>query len=120
MNVEFLPGLLAQPFWDASSFPFVQPLEESADVIRQELQAVMANDALFRADSAYSQTMGDGWGGFRLQRKGEWIEDNVKRFPQTCRVLKGLDIPIAMRGVMFARQAPHTGECYDPITALIL
>eukprot|EP01031_Cornospumella_fuschlensis_P039482 gene39482-48065_t len=106
---EVIEGLLPQPFWDPSYFPFVSSLEEKAHIIRQELESVMADESLFKADSAYSQTMGDGWGGFRLQRKGMWIESNVKRFPNTYEILTSLGIPLAMRGVMFARQAPRTG-----------
>ncbi len=53
--------------------------------------------------------MGEGWTAFRLQRFGNWIESNCELFPETTRILKSLPIPFAMRGVMFAKQKPHSG-----------
>lgn len=53
--------------------------------------------------------MGAGWTALRLQRLGLWNEDVCARFPRTLSVLASLPIPFAVRGVMFARQAPKTG-----------
>ena len=51
----------------------------------------------------YQQTMGAGWTAYRLQRFGQWIDDNCVLFPQTIEILRALPIPLAMRGVMFAK-----------------
>ena len=53
--------------------------------------------------------MGEGWTAFRLQRFGQWIDSNCELFPYTTSLLRTLPIPLAMRGVIFARQQPHSG-----------
>jgi len=53
--------------------------------------------------------MGGGWTAFRLQRLGEWNEENCRVFPATAAIVRSLAIPLAVRGVMFAKQAPGTG-----------
>ena len=53
--------------------------------------------------------MGSGWSAFRLQRLGVWNTENCAKFPQTYALLKELNIPLAVRGVCFARQTPGSG-----------
>jgi aspartyl/asparaginyl beta-hydroxylase (cupin superfamily) len=53
--------------------------------------------------------MGTGWSAIRLQRLGTWNTENCNEFPETYRVLQSLNIPFAVRGVCFARQAPGSG-----------
>jgi len=53
--------------------------------------------------------MGAGWTALRMQRLGLWNDDVCARFPRTLSLLASLSIPFAVRGVMFARQAPGTG-----------
>ena len=53
--------------------------------------------------------MGEGWSAFRLQRLGNWNVANCAVFPQTYELLRSLDIPLAVRGVCFARQCPNSG-----------
>lgn len=53
--------------------------------------------------------MGAGWTAFRLQRLGVWNAANVETFPLTAAIVRSLDIPLAVRGVMFAKQAPGSG-----------
>lgn len=111
-NVE---GLTAKPFWDVSSdpdtFPWAQKLEANANIIAQEFQSKLDREsALFSGDSAWqNDVMGKGWSAFRLQRLGVWNVENCKEFPETYKLLKSLNIPIAVRGVCFARQAPGSG-----------
>jgi hypothetical protein len=52
----------------------------------------------------YMGTMGEGWTAFRLQRLGQWNEANTRTFPLTTEIIRGLNIPLAVRGVMFAKQ----------------
>lgn len=52
----------------------------------------------------YMTTMGEGWTAFRLQRLGQWNEANTRTFPLTTEIIRGLNIPLAVRGVMFAKQ----------------
>jgi aspartyl/asparaginyl beta-hydroxylase (cupin superfamily) len=56
-----------------------------------------------------NQVMGDGWSAIRLQRLGVWNPDVCQDFPETFQLLRSLSIPLAVRGVCFARQAPGTG-----------
>ncbi len=53
--------------------------------------------------------MGDGWSAIRLQRLGVWNTDNCNEFPKSYELLRSLQIPLAVRGVCFARQAPGSG-----------
>ena len=56
----------------------------------------------------YMTTMGEGWTAFRLQRLGQWNEANTQVFPRTTEIIRGLNIPLAVRGVMFAKQVNST------------
>ena len=106
---EFVEGLTADNWWESDKFEWVAPLEETAPLIRKELEAVLAEQELFKADSNFQQMMGAGWTAFRLQRMGEWNEENMAKFPITTKVVQSLNIPLAVRGVMFARQQPGSG-----------
>ena len=110
---EHVDGLTAKPFWNVREypdlFPWASELEEKSDVIQREYEEILMNPTqLFKADSAVSQTMGAGWSALRLQRLGKYTE-NVQLFPETYQILRKLRIPLAVRGVCFARQAPGTG-----------
>lgn len=110
---EYIDGLTAKPFWDVSDnpdlFPWASELESKSDIIQRELENNLLSPAqLFKADSAVSETMGNGWSALRLQRLGKYTE-NVQLFPNTYQVIKKLEIPLAVRGVCFARQAGSTG-----------
>ena len=105
---EFVDNLTAQPWWDPSKFGWVSGLEAQSQVMAEELKSVLSQQEAFKGDSRYQGTMGDGWTAFRLQRLGEWNEENVKVFPKTTEIIRSLDIPLAVRGVMFAKQLPGT------------
>lgn len=53
--------------------------------------------------------MGAGWSAIRLQRLGVWNTESCKEFPMTYELLRSMKIPVAVRGVCFARQAPGSG-----------
>ena len=118
---EHIDGLTARPFWDVlsdpTSFPWASKLEANANIIAEEFQlqllqmeANTERSALFSGDSAWqSKVMGSGWSAFRLQRLGVWNTENCAKFPNTYNLLKELEIPLAVRGVCFARQTPGSG-----------
>lgn len=115
---EHVDGLTAKPFWDVAAdseqFPWAQKLEANAHIIIEELQAKLDREALeqslFAGDSAWqNKVMGAGWSAFRLQRLGVWNGENCKEFPKTTELLRSLNIPFAVRGVCFARQAAGSG-----------
>jgi len=112
---ENVSGLTAKPFWDVASdpdlFPWAASLEENYQTILDEFINNLAEDAkMYSGDSAWqNQVMGEGWSAVRLQRLGVWNTENCKKFPKTYDLLKTLNIPLAVRGVCFARQAPGSG-----------
>ena len=110
---EYIDGLKAMPWWNPSDFDWVQPLEEGAPIIQKELELQSEtrsqNKELFKGDSNVQTLMGSGWTAFRLQRMGEWNEENSAKFPLTTKLVKALKIPLAVRGVMFAKQEPGSG-----------
>ena len=92
-------------------FPWAKELEDKFQIIQDEFVAKLKREEdLFSADSAWqNQVMGTGWSAIRLQRLGEWNMGNVKEFPKTYELLRSLRLPLAVRGVCFARQAPESG-----------
>lgn len=107
---EYIEGLRAKPWWEPEEFDWVRKLEEKSSTVVDEF-AEFWNDPMssFARDSKAMDVMGKGWSGVRLQRLGEWLPDNCAKFPKTVTLLKELEIPLAVRGVMFARQLPGTG-----------
>lgn len=111
IDPEFFPGLTSKPWWTkqecgewvdkvVAGLPYVQG--ELADLLEDDEGALVA-------DSVQNQVMGGGWSGFRLQRQGDWIQKNCSRFPQTVQLLQEAEAPLAMRGVIIARQTPGSG-----------
>jgi aspartate beta-hydroxylase len=108
---EHIEGLTAKPLWDKTEFPWAHTLEEKSHIIQEEFEAKIKRDSnLFAGDSSLQNSvMGGGWSAIRLQRLGVWNLVNCKEFPKTYQLLKELNIPLAVRGVCFARQAPGSG-----------
>jgi len=111
VDPEFFPGLRAKPWWEPEEcgewiekviegLPYVQG--ELADLLEEKEEALIS-------DSVQNNVMGGGWSGFRLQRLGDWIGKNCNEFPRTVQLLKDCKVPLAMRGVIIARQAPGSG-----------
>eukprot|EP00903_Cladosiphon_okamuranus_P006964 g6778.t1 len=107
---EFVEGLRAKPWWEPEEFEWISEMEERSSIVIDEFKAFW-NDPMseFAKDSVNMNIMGKGWSGVRLQRLGEWIPENCEKFPKTVELLKELKIPLAVRGVMFARQVPGSG-----------
>lgn len=111
---EHIESLTAKPFWDAAKepalFPWAQELEEKASIILDEFEESLRRTEAFASDSVWqNQVMGEGWSAIRLQRLGVWSTENCKKFPNTFELLRSLSIPLAVRGVCFARQAAGSG-----------
>ena len=105
-----MEGLRAKPWWEPEEFQWISEMEERSSIVIDEFKAFW-NDPMsgFAKDSVNMNIMGKGWSGVRLQRLGEWIPENCEKFPETVELLKELEIPLAVRGVMFARQVPGSG-----------
>jgi Aspartyl/Asparaginyl beta-hydroxylase len=118
---EHVDGLTAKPFWNVTDepllFPWASRLEAQAHVIQGEFEAKLLHNkddrgggGVFASDSVWqNQVMGSGWSAIRLQRLGVWNTENCAQFPKTYELLRSLNIPLAVRGVCFARQAPQSG-----------
>lgn len=109
-----MDGITAKAYWDVLEqpelFPWAKELEANAHIIQEEFESKLKDSKLFSADSVWqNQVMGGGWSAVRLQRLGVWNMDNCKQFPKTYELLRKLGIPLAVRGVCFARQAPGSG-----------
>lgn len=118
--------MTARPLWDVVAdevrFPWAKALEEKAYIIQEELEEKLMNpqnnsssnilnpSSVFAGDSIWqNKIMGTGWSAIRLQRLGVWNVEQCQEFPKTMEVLQSLNIPFAVRGVCFARQAAGSG-----------
>jgi aspartate beta-hydroxylase len=111
IDPEFFPGMTAKPWWDTKDCgEWVEKVIEGLPYVQGELADLLEdNEESLISDSVQNQVMGAGWSGFRLQRLGYWVEKNVAQFPQTVQLLKDAGTPLAMRGVIVARQIPGSG-----------
>lgn len=111
IDPEYFPGLRAQPWWDPEVCgEWIEKVQEGLPYVQGELADLLEEDeAKLISDSVQNNVMGGGWSGFRLQRLGDWLPKNCEQFPQTVQLLKEAGAPLAMRGVIVARQAPGSG-----------
>jgi aspartyl/asparaginyl beta-hydroxylase (cupin superfamily) len=93
-----------------SGFPWARDLESNAHIIQAEFEAKLLEADKFASDSVWqNQVMGTGWSAIRLQRLGVWNTENCRDFPKSYELLRSLNIPLAVRGVCFAKQSPGSG-----------
>lgn len=111
VDPEFFPELRAKPWWDAAECgEWIEKVKAGLPYVQGELADLLEdNEKALISDSVQNYVMGNGWSGFRLQRLGDWLPKNCKQFPQTVQLLKEAKVPLAMRGVIVARQVPGTG-----------
>lgn len=110
IDPEFFPGLRAKPWWEKEELgDWVDKVVDGLPYVQGELADLLEDDeAGLINDSINNKMMGEGWSGFRLQRQGTWIKRNADRFPRTVQLLKETKAPLAMRGVIVARQTPFS------------
>ncbi|SFS11466.1 aspartyl/asparaginyl beta-hydroxylase domain-containing protein [Sphingomonas jatrophae] len=98
----YYPRLPAIPFFARSAFDWVPALEAKAPAIREELQALLADEGALtpyvaaEADRPAKQhsLMGDPrWSAFHLLRGGEPVAGNAERCPVTMAALEALPLP---------------------------
>jgi aspartate beta-hydroxylase len=128
LNVPSLPAI---PFFERERFSWLPALEAKADVIRDELSALVSGDDRpgfrpylhYPAGSQLGQTpdlnSSMDWSAFFFWQDGRRNEENCKRCPQTAALLDELPLhqvpgtgPTAMFSnlVAGAHIAPHTGS----------
>jgi aspartyl/asparaginyl beta-hydroxylase (cupin superfamily) len=124
------PRLPAIQFYDREHFPWFAELEAAADIIREEMLRVLAEDqAEFRPYIAFDPDKpvnqwaelnhSPSWSSFFLWKDGERLEEHCARCPRTAEVLDRLPMldmtgygPTAMFSVLQPRTRipPHTGS----------
>lgn len=124
----FFPRLPQIQFYERDQFDWVPAVEAAADDIRAELEAAMAEKAVFKP---YFQSREDrprydfhglldnpAWSTLYLYENGHWTDGNAERFPNTRAALENVPLPfITARApsILFswlqprARIAPHNG-----------
>lgn len=126
----FFPGLTAVQFFDPAAFAWVAGLEAHTEQIRQELLAVMRDDAAFQPYVEASPTRpgvnagqqgmlnNPDWSAFYLWKNGRLVEENAARCPHTVKAMASVPLTqIANRSpsVLFsllrpgAHIPPHNG-----------
>ena len=99
----YFPGLPATTYFERALFPWYAQLESNFAVIREELQAVLADAhgiepfLVFEApEQASSYLAGDGaapsWDAFFFYRHGERNDDNCARCPRTAALIDALPL----------------------------
>ncbi len=99
----YFPELPQIQFYDPSDFPWTRDLIEKTEVIRAELEAILASPDNFEAYvPAVSKTphlrdnslMGnEDWGACHLIKDGVQVEKNASRCPATLKALKAVPAP---------------------------
>ncbi len=106
----YYPGLAPRPFFDRADFEWVAALEAAAPIIREELNAALADPNALkpyvaaeadRPAKRHALLDDADWSAFHLFRNGRAVPENAERCPQTMAALAALPIPyIAGRSPM--------------------
>ncbi|MDP3853703.1 aspartyl/asparaginyl beta-hydroxylase domain-containing protein [Phenylobacterium sp.] len=121
-NQLYVPRLPAIPFHDRAQFTWVEALEAQTDLIREELQAALADQqGEFSPYIAYNPgepvnqwaelNHSNRWSTYPLWRGGTPVQEHLDRCPKTAQALR--DVEMAEIGglcpnAMFSALAPHT------------
>lgn len=100
------PNLSATAWHDASLFPFVARIEESALGIRSELESILPNSAAFtpyRQQKSMGVTDGN-WNAYHFRRAQTWSADAAEKCPTTVAALR--QVPRSAGTAMFSAVSP--------------
>jgi len=107
---SYCPGLEARPFFEREEFPFLHSLEEAADDIRRELQAVLGNPADLQpyvdipiGHEAQWRELNHSpkWSSYHLYQAGRRVTGHCERCPHTTEAIESLPL------VRLQQQAPE-------------
>jgi len=100
----YMPGLPPRPFYERETFTGHKRLEAATDIIREELQAVMASGEglmpyvqLPAGQDLQQWTELNGsrqWSSLHLYKGGAPVPGNLERCPRTAKVLETLDLAV--------------------------
>ena len=113
----YFPGLPTSAFFARNLFPWYDELEKNTAVIREELTALLGENANFEpfldipSPELLPQYLGGekpNWNAFFFYRHGERYDDNCARCPRTTAILESLPL------VRIAEHAPEI--CFSVLT----
>ncbi len=102
----FYPGLATREVHDAERFAWVAVLEDAFDVIRAELDGLLASADLSRVNPTYT-SQGE-WAAAYLWAFGEKVEEVCRRCPETTRLLAAIPGVAQFGTTLFSALAPHS------------
>jgi aspartyl/asparaginyl beta-hydroxylase (cupin superfamily) len=127
-QLYLLPGLPQIQFYERAQFPWLDAVEAATPAIREELLAVLKEDASFtpylERDPSRPALNDPGlvgqtdWSAFYLWKNGRRVEANAARCPRTMAALENVplsQLPGRAPSILFsqlkpgARIPPHTG-----------
>ncbi len=100
----YIPGLEPRPFFEREEFPWIGELEAATDIVREELLALLRDDAAGfepyvqladdhpQAESWAAVNNAREWSAFHLYRHGKPIAENAARCPRTMELLSRLPL----------------------------
>ncbi len=120
-EVYHFPRLAPIEFFDRADFPWLDPIEEAANEIRDEFIAVLSGEEGFTPYISYPQDVPHNqfaelnnsprWSAFHLYKMGERVEENANKCPKTMNALEGApkpDQPGRTPAAMFSLLKPKT------------
>jgi aspartate beta-hydroxylase len=115
----YFPQLPQKQFYDRADFPWLDALEAATPAIREEMLAVLADEAAFvpYVQGSPNRPRGDqqgmldnpDWSAFYLWRNGELVAENAARCPRTLEAIAGVPlarIPQRSPSVLFSQLRP--------------
>ena len=117
----FVPGIPAHTFYDPSEFEWAKILEDNYDVIRAELDAVLADGGkgftFYRSELVTDEKY---WNNFNFFLQGKKIEENCARMPRTTAILESLP-RFEKNHIMFSALNPksHLARHVGPINGVL-
>lgn len=112
---SYVPGLLAQEFWQTQDFAWCGKLAAKYKAIRDEFKTVTADvdDLVARGNNIWAGALsedatsyGEGWQTLVLMNRGVWDPVNVNLFPVTAKAVHESGVPAVE--VFFASMKPNT------------
>ena len=120
-EIYHFPRLAPVEFFDRANFPWLDPIEQATDEIRDEFIGVLNAEEGFTPYISYPQDVPHNqfaelnnsprWSAFHLYKMGERIEDNAAKCPKTMAALEGApkpDQPGRTPAAMFSLLKPKT------------
>jgi len=100
----YFPGLPQKEFYERDEFPWVAALEAQTSIIRNELEAVLADgmgigpyirelpDRASTPGNTLGLTNDPGWSAFHLIQNGKEVPENASRCPHTMAAIRNVPL----------------------------